>query len=147
MSPSKIADSNGTTATATSGRQSYKIASIPADGIGPEVIAAGVTVLEKLASTLDTFDISFEHFDWSSDYYKKHGKYLPDDGLEQLRKFDAILFGAVGAPGWSAFHNTFVPSNAGELFRNVFKPLFDGHIVIIRETQTFPTTSPSGASV
>lgn len=88
MSPSKV-DS----------RPTYKIASIPADGIGPEVISAGITVLKKLASTLDTFDLTFEHFDWSSDYYKKHGKYLPDDGLETLKKFDAILFGAVGAPG------------------------------------------------
>ncbi|KAL2001764.1 hypothetical protein VTN02DRAFT_1288 [Thermoascus thermophilus] len=87
MSPSKV-DS----------RPTYKIASIPADGIGPEVIAAGITVLQKLASTLDAFDLSFEHFDWGSEYYRKHGRYLPDDGLETLRRFDAILFGAVGAP-------------------------------------------------
>lgn len=88
MSPSKVDT-----------RPSYKIASIPADGIGPEVIEAGVTVLKKLASTLNTFDLDFEHFDWSSDYYKKNGKYLPDDALTTLKKFDAILFGAVGAPG------------------------------------------------
>lgn len=79
----------------------YRIASIPADGIGPEVIDAGLTVLKKLASTLKTFDLKFENFDWSSDYYKKHGKYLPDDALTTLKKFDAILFGAVGAPGRS----------------------------------------------
>ena len=79
--------------------RSYRIASIPADGIGPEVISAGITVLKKLAATLGTFELSFEGFDWSSDYYKKHGKYLPDDALDTLRKFDAILFGAVGAPG------------------------------------------------
>ncbi|KAJ9263005.1 hypothetical protein DTO212C5_7778 [Paecilomyces variotii] len=79
-------------------RSSYKIASIPADGIGPEVISAGITVLQKLADTLGTFDITFEHFDWSSDYYKKHGRYIPEGGLETLKKFDAILFGAVGAP-------------------------------------------------
>jgi len=88
MSPSKVDT-----------RPSYKIASIPGDGIGPEVISAGITVLKKLASALNTFDLEFEHFDWSSEYYKKHGKYLPDDGLETLKKFDAILFGAVGAPG------------------------------------------------
>ncbi|KAL2217603.1 tartrate dehydrogenase [Thermoascus aurantiacus ATCC 26904] len=87
MSPSKVDT-----------RPSYKIASIPGDGIGPEVISAGITVLKKLASALNTFDLEFEHFDWSSEYYKKHGKYLPDDGLETLKKFDAILFGAVGAP-------------------------------------------------
>jgi isocitrate/isopropylmalate dehydrogenase len=88
MSPSKITE-----------RPSYKIASIPADGIGPEVIEAGVTVLKKLAATLGTFDLEFENFDWSSDRYKKTGKYLPDDALTTLKKFDAILFGAVGAPG------------------------------------------------
>ncbi|KAL3419267.1 tartrate dehydrogenase/decarboxylase TtuC' [Phlyctema vagabunda] len=79
-------------------QRSYKIASIPADGIGPEVIEAGVTVLKKLASTLGAFDLEFENFDWSSDRYKKTGKYLPDDALAILKKFDAILFGAVGAP-------------------------------------------------
>jgi isocitrate/isopropylmalate dehydrogenase len=80
-------------------RPRYKIASIPADGIGPEVISAGIQVLEKLAATLNTFDLDFTHFEWSSDYYRKNGRYLPDDALEQMRKFDAILFGAVGAPG------------------------------------------------
>jgi isocitrate/isopropylmalate dehydrogenase len=77
----------------------YRIASIPADGIGPEVIEAGVTVLDKFASTLKKFTLEFENFDWSSDYYKKHGRYLPDDALLTLRTFDAILFGAVGTPG------------------------------------------------
>ncbi len=88
MSPSKVES-----------RPVYKIASIPADGIGPEVIAAGIKVLKTLATNLNTFDLQFEDFDWSSDYYKKHGKYLPDDALSTLKKFDAILFGAVGAPG------------------------------------------------
>jgi isocitrate/isopropylmalate dehydrogenase len=55
--------------------------------------------LEKLAATLGAFDLDFMHFEWSSNYYRKHGRYLPDDALEQMRKFDAILFGAVGAPG------------------------------------------------
>ncbi|KAK2786310.1 hypothetical protein FQN52_007905 [Onygenales sp. PD_12] len=87
-----------TQSTVTHQRPQYKIASIPADGIGPEVIEAGITVLNKLASTLKTFDISFENFEWSSAYYKKHGKYLPDDALRTLKRFDAILFGAVGAP-------------------------------------------------
>jgi len=77
----------------------YRIASIPADGIGPEVIEAGITVLKKFASTLNKFNLEFETFDWSSDRYKKTGKYLPDDALNVLKQFDAILFGAVGAPG------------------------------------------------
>lgn len=69
------------------------------DGIGPEVIDAAITVLKTLSETLGSFDIDFTHFDWSSDTYKKTGKYIPDGGLEELKKHDAILFGAVGAPG------------------------------------------------
>ncbi|KAK2629598.1 hypothetical protein QTJ16_000418 [Diplocarpon rosae] len=76
----------------------YRIASIPADGIGPEVIEAGITVLSKLAATLKTFDLEFTNFDWNSYTYKQTGKYMPDDSLETLKKYDAILFGAVGAP-------------------------------------------------
>lgn len=77
----------------------YKIASIPADGIGPEVINAGIRVLNKLAAVLGDFEFHFDHFGWSTDVYKKTGKYIPDGGLESLRKYDAILFGAVGDPG------------------------------------------------
>jgi isocitrate/isopropylmalate dehydrogenase len=83
----------------TSAIPSYSIASIPADGIGPEVIDAGIAVLNALADTLKTFRLDFTHYDWSSDSYKKTGKYIPDGGLDQLKKHDAILFGAVGAPG------------------------------------------------
>lgn len=79
--------------------KSYSIASIPADGIGPEVIAAGVDVLQALADTLKTFRLDFHHYDWSSETYRRTGKYIPDGGLEQLKKHDAIFFGAVGAPG------------------------------------------------
>jgi tartrate dehydrogenase/decarboxylase/D-malate dehydrogenase len=76
----------------------YKIAAIPADGIGPEVIAAGLQVLEALEKRSGNFSIHTETFDWGSDYYKKNGVMMPSDGLEQLKKFDAIFFGAVGAP-------------------------------------------------
>jgi len=76
----------------------YKIAAIPADGIGPEVIGAGLEVLDALG--LRQGDLSFEvtSFDWGSDRYKKTGSMMPDDGLETLKSFDAIYFGAVGAP-------------------------------------------------
>lgn len=77
----------------------YRIASIPGDGIGPEVISAGITVLQKLAHTLGTFELQFDHFDWSSEYYKIHGRYIPEGGLEELKKYNAIFFGAVGDPG------------------------------------------------
>lgn len=83
------------------GRPSYKIASIPADGIGPEVISAGIQVLKTLAEKLNQFNLEFEHFEWGSAYFRKHGKYLPDDALEILKTYDAILFGAVGHPGLS----------------------------------------------
>jgi len=76
----------------------YSIAAIPADGIGPEVIAAGITVLESLERRLGDIRFNVENFDWGSDYYKRHGVMMPSDGLDRLRKFDAIYFGAVGAP-------------------------------------------------
>ena len=78
--------------------QSYKIAAIPADGIGPEVIDAGVRVLQALAARDGGFACDVTTYDWGSDYYKKHGRMMPDDGLESLKSHDAIFFGAVGAP-------------------------------------------------
>jgi tartrate dehydrogenase/decarboxylase/D-malate dehydrogenase len=76
----------------------YKIAAIPGDGIGKEVIAEGIKVLNTLARQSKRFKFSFRHFPWSSDYYLKHGCYIPPGGLEALKKFDAIFFGAVGSP-------------------------------------------------
>ena len=76
----------------------YKIAAIPGDGIGVEVIAAGLKVLEVLAQRDRGFRLKVEHFPWSSDYYLKHGHYIPEGGLDRLKTFDAIFFGAVGAP-------------------------------------------------
>ena len=77
--------------------QHYSLAVIPGDGIGPEVMSEAVNILratEQLHGGI-TFDI--EYFDWNCDYYLKHGKMMPDDGLEILQGFDVILFGAVGA--------------------------------------------------
>ncbi|MFH6786873.1 tartrate dehydrogenase [Methylobacterium sp. MA0201] len=79
--------------------KTYRIAAIPADGIGIEVIAAGIEVLEALAEKAGTFRFRFDHFDWGSDYYRQHGVMMPADGREQIRHHDAIFFGAVGAPG------------------------------------------------
>ena len=76
----------------------YRIAAIPGDGIGMEVIAAGLQVLSVLAGRSRDFKLHVEHFPWSSDFYKKHGYYIPERGLEQLKQCDAIFFGAVGAP-------------------------------------------------
>src|SRR6478609_8416499 len=76
----------------------YSIAAIPGDGIGTEVIAAGLKALDVLAGRAGGFKLKVAHFPWSSEYYKKHGYYIPDGGLAKLRTFDAIFFGAVGAP-------------------------------------------------
>jgi len=77
--------------------KSYRIAAIPGDGIGQEVIAAGVEVLAALAKRAG-FGLAVESFDWGSDYYRRHGVMMPAEGLATLRPFDAIYFGAVGAP-------------------------------------------------
>ena len=78
--------------------RTYRIAAIPGDGIGIEVIAAGLKVLEVLAGRDRTFELEVEHFPWSSEYFLKNGYYIPEGGLDKLATFDAIFFGAVGAP-------------------------------------------------
>jgi len=78
--------------------RTYRIAAIPGDGIGIEVIAAGLTVLESLQRSDGGFRLDVAHFDWGSAYYGKHGCMMPEDGLATLRPFDAIYFGAVGSP-------------------------------------------------
>jgi tartrate dehydrogenase/decarboxylase/D-malate dehydrogenase len=77
--------------------KTYRIAAIPGDGIGNEVIPAGVDVLRALAAK-EGFGMEFESFDWSSKRYKEQGAYIPEGGLKALKTFDAIFFGAVGAP-------------------------------------------------
>ena len=78
--------------------RTYKIAAMGGDGIGPEVVEAGVQALKVCAERDGGFTLDFQDFDWGSDYYQKHGVMMPADGADQLRGFDAILFGAVGAP-------------------------------------------------
>ncbi|MFI5023093.1 MAG: tartrate dehydrogenase [Alphaproteobacteria bacterium] len=76
----------------------YRIAAIPGDGIGGEVIPAGLEVLRALAARDGGFRLTVEEFPWGSAYYKRHGAMMAADALERLRHFDAIYFGAVGAP-------------------------------------------------
>ena len=78
--------------------RTHRIASIPADGIGPEVIEAGLEVLDTLAGRDLGFELKIDRYDWGSDYYRKHGVFMPPDGLAWLRTADAIYFGAVGDP-------------------------------------------------
>jgi tartrate dehydrogenase/decarboxylase / D-malate dehydrogenase len=76
----------------------HKIAAIPGDGIGQEVIAAGLEVLRALQTRVPGLELEVESFPWGSAHYRAHGRMMPEDGLEQLKPFDAIYFGAVGAP-------------------------------------------------
>jgi tartrate dehydrogenase/decarboxylase/D-malate dehydrogenase len=76
----------------------YKIAVIEGDGIGHEVVPEGLRVLEAVARRHD-ISFSWQHFDWSCQRYLATGHMMPEDGLEQLRAFDAIFLGAVGYPG------------------------------------------------
>jgi len=76
----------------------HRIAAMGGDGIGPEVVAAGVEALMACAERDGGFTLEVHDFDWGSDYYRRHGVMMPADGADQLRAFDAILFGAVGAP-------------------------------------------------
>jgi len=76
----------------------YGIAVIPGDGIGKEVMAAGLEVLMELQRRDGGFELDMQRFPWGSDYFRQHGQLMPDDGVARLRMFDAILFGAVGDP-------------------------------------------------
>ena len=78
--------------------KTYRIATIPGDGIGKEVIPAGRHVLEVLAASTGRFRFEFQNFEWGGDYYRAHGQMMPSDGLDQLRAKDAILFGSAGDP-------------------------------------------------
>ena len=78
--------------------KTYKIACIPGDGIGKEVVPAGQTVLEALAASQSKFTFDFTSFDWGGSYFRKHGMMMPEDGLDSLRSMDAILFGSAGDP-------------------------------------------------
>src|SRR5947207_451974 len=78
--------------------KTYRIAAIPGDGIGKEVIPAGQQVLEALAATDPLLRFEFESFGWGGDWFRAHGVMMPDDGLQALRGKDAILFGSAGDP-------------------------------------------------
>ena len=77
----------------------YRMASVPGDGIGPEVIAEGIKVLNAVAALDGGFRFEWTEFPWGCDFYLQHGKMMDDDGIEKLKQFDAIYLGAVGAPG------------------------------------------------
>ncbi|MEM7253928.1 MAG: tartrate dehydrogenase [Pseudomonadota bacterium] len=76
----------------------YRIAVIPGDGIGKEVLPEGIRTLEAVGGRFG-IDYEFTEFDWSCETYHNHGYMMPEDGIEQLRGHDAIFLGAVGFPG------------------------------------------------
>lgn len=78
--------------------QHFSIAAIPGDGIGPEVMAEGLKTLKKIEELHGGIHFSIDTFDWNCDYYLKHGKMMPENGLDILRDYDVILLGAIGAP-------------------------------------------------
>jgi tartrate dehydrogenase/decarboxylase/D-malate dehydrogenase len=79
--------------------KTFKIAVIAGDGVGPEVISEGIKILDKAASLDGGFKFEFTEFPWGCEYYLKTGRMMAEDGIEQLKKFDAIYLGAVGYPG------------------------------------------------
>jgi tartrate dehydrogenase/decarboxylase/D-malate dehydrogenase len=78
--------------------QHFSIAAIPGDGIGPEVMAVGLKTLKRIEELHGGIHFSIDTFDWNCDYYLKHGKMMPENGLDILRDYDVILLGAIGAP-------------------------------------------------
>src|SRR5262249_22939897 len=77
---------------------SFRIAVIGGDGIGPEVIEQAVRVVDRAVARHDKAEITWNRLPWSSAHYKQHGRIMPTDGFETLRKHDAIFFGAIGSP-------------------------------------------------
>jgi tartrate dehydrogenase/decarboxylase / D-malate dehydrogenase len=77
--------------------RTYRIAVIPGDGIGHEVVPAAIQTMDA-ASQTGGFTLEWEYFPWGSEHYFAHGRMMPADALDRLRPFDAIFFGAVGDP-------------------------------------------------
>ncbi len=77
--------------------KNYKIAVVPGDGIGHEIVPAGLKVLQAAAEK-HQFTLETQEFPFGAGYYKQHGQFMPNDGLDTLKQFDAVYFGAVGDP-------------------------------------------------
>ena len=99
----------------------HKIAVIPGDGIGKEVVPEGLKVLDAVATRFG-IDFQWDHFDWSCDYYAKHGAMMPDDWQARIGQHEAIFFGAIGWPATVPDHEALW----GSLFK--FRREFDQYI-------------------
>ncbi len=94
----------------------YRIAVLPGDGIGKEVTAVGIDCLNAVKEVFGNFQFEFVHLPWGSDFFLKHGKMMPDDGLKILSGFQAIYLGAVGDPRVQdhiTLHGLLVPIKMG----------------------------------
>ncbi|MHC1759195.1 MAG: tartrate dehydrogenase [Negativicutes bacterium] len=78
--------------------KTYKIALLPGDCVGKEVIPEGVKVLQEVSRVDGTFNITTDEFPWDADFYLKYGQMMPDDALDILKQYDAIYLGAIGRP-------------------------------------------------
>jgi tartrate dehydrogenase/decarboxylase / D-malate dehydrogenase len=85
--------------TSTAHGTTFRIATIPGDGVGREVVDAGRAVLDEAARLSGAFSFDWKELPWGSDHFGETGRMMPDDGLDMLEDFDAIYFGAVGWPG------------------------------------------------
>jgi tartrate dehydrogenase/decarboxylase/D-malate dehydrogenase len=129
----------------------HRIAVIPGDGIGKEVISEGIKCLNALSEITENLRFEFEYFPWSTEYYLQHGRIMSEDGLEILKRFEAVYLGAVGDPRIPddvTLHGLLLPIKMGfdlyvglrpvYLFRGVECPLKDVseeeiNIVVVRE--------------
>jgi tartrate dehydrogenase/decarboxylase / D-malate dehydrogenase len=89
--------------------QNFRIALLPGDGIGPEVVGQAVRVLETVQARAGDFTLDMVNLPWGTDYYRQTGSLVPGDFLDVLRGFDAILLGALGDPGRVPDHLTLAP--------------------------------------
>ena len=110
--------------------KTHRIALYPGDGIGTEVVAATVPVLDAVANATGGFALSYESFDWGMAHHDRHGRVAPEDFLDVLRGFDAIFLGAVGWPARLPDHITLTP-----LIR--LRQAFDLY-ACVRPARTFP---------
>lgn len=115
--------------------KSFKIALIPGDGIGPEVVAEGVKVLKAIEKLDSNISFSFTEFPWGCEYYLENGKMMDENGIDQLKEYDAIYLGAVGYPG--------VPDHISlwDLLLRIRKE-FDQYVNIRPITLLNPTLTP-----
>jgi len=77
--------------------QTWKIAVVPGDGIGKEIVPEGIRVMDEAARLLH-FRLQYDYYPWGAEHYLEHGEFMPADGLQRLREYDAIYFGAIGHP-------------------------------------------------